>query len=471
MENKDTIIELEERITTLQSQKDRLIKELDEIEERYEKTDRLYKKYFPLIIDTLADEETLLSRACRDLSTALKKGDSSGKIEYIFEQVRDAILKEDRGAHSLKPKRGLFSAFKKPDTVSVIDEFRQGYHDAVNVLKSSLGGEYINKLDRITGLINTAEDIGDISRVREDIFGLIQEYIADTNTDREKVASFVQEVVSKIFEIEAILVQSYEYSGQMESSNQGFESLLASELLTLKDNSRVSTTLEELKEQVSKRLAFIEQALQKKREFDSKLMAQEQKQRQEFQTGFVRLKQKLEKATRHSEALEKKLNQDQLTGAYNRRAYDKRIEEEMERFLRYQSVFSLLVIDADKFKNINDRYGHAVGDKCLQEIIKRTIPLLRKNDMLARYGGEEFVVIMPGTGKDGAKEAAEKIRQTIEKIGFIYKKEKVKVTVSIGVTEVMETDTTHESVFERADIAVYQAKKQGRNRVVVHASE
>ena len=78
--------------------------------------------------------------------------------------------------------------------------------------------------------------------------------------------------------------------------------------------------------------------------------------------------------------------------------------------------------------------------------------------MLARYGGEEFVVIMPETEAEGARVAAEKIRQTIEKIGFIYKKEKVKVTVSIGVTQVMETDTSHESVFERADIAVYQAK-------------
>jgi diguanylate cyclase (GGDEF)-like protein len=96
------------------------------------------------------------------------------------------------------------------------------------------------------------------------------------------------------------------------------------------------------------------------------------------------------------------------------------------------------------------------------------MPLLRKNDMLARYGGEEFVVIMPETDGEGAREAAEKIRQTIEKIEFIYKKDKVKVTVSIGVTQSREGDENHEQIFERSDIAVYQAKEQGRNRVVLN---
>lgn len=89
----------------------------------------------------------------------------------------------------------------------------------------------------------------------------------------------------------------------------------------------------------------------------------------------------MDEATRYSEELEQKINQDQLTGAFNRRAYDKKIQDEMARFLRYGNGFSLLLMDADKFKNINDRYGHAIGDRCLQEIIKRTHPLLRKNDM------------------------------------------------------------------------------------------
>ena len=235
----------------------------------------------------------------------------------------------------------------------------------------------------------------------------------------------------------------------------------------LKQESDVALSLDALKVEIAHRLLSIEKALQKKQTIDQAVKDAAEKNRQAFKSGFVKLKRKLDEATKHSKELEKKLNRDQLTGAYNRRAYDKRIEEEMARFLRYGRQFSLLLIDADKFKLINDNYGHAIGDKCLQEIIKRTQPLLRKTDMLARYGGEEFMVIMPETDSNGAKEAAEKIRQTIEKIEFIYKKKKVKVTVSIGVSQSRGGDKNHHQIFERSDIAVYKAKEQGRNRVLV----
>lgn len=464
----EKMLDLEEKIAALQSVKSRLIKELDEIEEKYEKTDRLYKKYFPLIIDALAIDETSFGKVCRNLSDALKKGDSSGKIEYIFEQIKNVMIKEDLVLASPTKKKGLFASLKKDPASVFIEAFKKGYHEAVNTLKSSLGDEYIKKLNRITEAIHTVQDINDMNGVREIIFQLIQEYISNTNEDREKVAAFVQEVVVKIFEIESILTRSFEQSNQMEASNHGFESILTTELKGIKDKTIASGSLEELKIQISQRLSSIEKALQKKQATDKALKELGLKNRQNFQSGFVKLKKELDKATRHSEELEKKLNRDQLTGAYNRRAYDKTIEDEMERFLRYQSIFSLLLIDADKFKDINDKYGHAIGDRCLQEIIKRTLPLLRKNDMLARYGGEEFVVIMPGTDNNGAKEAAEKIRHTIEKIGFVYKDEKVKVTVSIGVAQCEAGDTSHQAIFERADIAVYQAKENGRNQVVVH---
>ncbi len=463
----EKLVEMENRLSMLQSQKDRLIRELDDIEERYEKTDRLYKKFFPLIIDALVTRDTEFGKACKNLSKAMKKGDSEGKIEYICDQVKTAMLKEDPGAGGLK-KKSLFSAFKKDDSSSLLDEIKKGYHESVHILKASLGDAYLKKLDRITSQIYSISDIRDINQVREAVFDLIRDYIETTSVDREKVASFVQEIVVRIFEIESILMQSYEHSDRINTANQGFEAVLSSEMQVLKDRTAVSTSLEQLKEQISQRLASIEKALQEKQSFEKALREQEARKRNDFTAGLDQLKQELNKATRHSEALEKKLNQDPLTGAYNRRAYDKKIVDEMERFLRYDTTFSLLMIDADRFKNLNDRYGHAIGDKCLKEIIKRTLPLLRKNDMLARYGGEEFVVIMPQTDLDGAREAAEKIRKTIEKIGFIYKEEKVKVTVSIGVSQARKGDQTHDAVFERADIALYQAKEKGRNQVVVH---
>ncbi|MBU1342388.1 MAG: GGDEF domain-containing protein [Proteobacteria bacterium] len=464
----EKLMTLQDQVKKLQTQKDKLLKELDAIEEQFEKMNKLYQKYFPVILDTVATSDTSFSKVCRQLSLALKKGDSHGKIEYIFEQLKTAMLKEDIGSATGKKKKGLFSSFMKGDSESFIDEYKQSYHDVVNNLRSNLDEKYDSKLDTLTARIKAAEDTSDISDIRESVFSLIFVYISDTNQDREKVSSFVREVVGKILDIESKLATTYQQTDSMFQSNEGFELVLNSELKGLKQTSDVAASLDELKIQVSQRLASIEKALGKKQATDRAIREVAEKNRHAFKSGFAKLKLELDEATKYSEELEKKLNQDQLTGAFNRRAYDKRIEDEMARFLRYGTLFSLLLIDADKFKLINDNYGHAIGDRCLQEIIKRTLPLLRKNDMLARYGGEEFVVIMPETDSNGAKEAAEKIRQTIEKIEFLYKKDKVKVTVSIGVSQSKEGDKNYQQIFERTDIAVYQAKEEGRNRVLVN---
>lgn len=464
----EKIVVLKEQVKKLLSQKDSLVKELDAVEEKFENQDRLYRKYFPVIIDTVAAGDTHFEGVCKDLSGALKKGASFVKIEYIFEQLKTAMIKEGIGPLAPKKKRGIFASLIKSSTHNFIDDFRQSYQDILNTLRSTLDKKYITRMDNITTRILSAQDIQDIADIRESIFGLVFVYIAEANQDREKMNSFVQDIVGKILDIEAKFAFSHDQTNSLFLSNSGFETLLSTELTGLQTTSEMATSLDDLKLQITQRLASIEQALTKKQLKEKAIQAAFEKNRNIFKTGFAILKQKLNEATQHSEQLEEKLNQDQLTGSFNRRAYDKKMEDEMERFLRYGTQFSLLLIDADKFKNINDRYGHAIGDKCLQEIIKRSLPLLRKNDMLARYGGEEFVVIMPETDAVGAKEAAEKIRQTIEKIEFLYKRETVRVTVSIGVTQVQEKDTSHLQVFERADVAVYKAKAKGRNQVFVH---
>ncbi|MDA3916995.1 MAG: GGDEF domain-containing protein [Deltaproteobacteria bacterium] len=459
---------LQDQVKKLQSQKDILLKELDVVEERFEKINRLYRRYFPVIIDSVAIGDNAFSRICKDLSQALKKGVSEGKLEYIFERLKTAMFREDIASLPGEKKKGLFSAFQKSGSELFIDAYKLSYYDVVNNLRSNLDKQYTGKLDNITKRIRTAEDTGDISDIRENVFRLVFAYISDTSQDRYKVNAFVLEIAGKIFDIESTITSSFEYTGSMFQSNDEFEEALNFKITDLEQIKDVSSSLDDFKIQVAKRLSSIKKALETKQTKDQAVKKLVRQNQDAFKTGFSRLKQELDKATKHSEELEKKLDRDQLTGAYNRRAYDRRVEEEMERFLRYGTMFSLLMMDADKFKLINDDYGHTVGDKCLQEIIKRTLPLLRKNDMLARYEGDEFVIILPGTDKAGAKKAAEKIRKNIERIGFLYKSKKIKVTVSIGVSQSRKGDKDHLQIFERADIAVYKAKEQGRNTVVVN---
>ena len=458
--------ELQARVDKLETQKSTLLRELDDLEEVHEKTDKLYKKYLPLIVDSVADSDSMFSDVCKDLSLALKKGASIGKLEYIFNQLKEVLLKEELEA--VQGKKGWLPTFVKKSSSGLIQEFKDGYHDVVNNLKSSMGKEYNKRLDNITEKLNQCTTSNDINDIRTTLFDLLQTYIGDTATDREKIATFVQEIVKSIFDVEASLVASFKHTGDIIKTNDSFESILESELGGLKKSSNVAKDLDELKKLIAEKLAAIDNALKDKKAQDQAVKKNAKQTLSAFKKGFAKVKKELNEATEHSKELEEKLYQDQLTGAYNRRAYDRRSKEEMDRFLRYGNIFSLLLIDADNFKKINDTYGHAIGDKCLKEIIRRTLTLLRRVDMLARYGGEEFTIIMPETDSEAAKQAAEKIRKNIEKIEFVYKERKVTVTVSIGVTEVSKEDKKFDSVFERSDIAVYQAKSNGRNQVVVN---
>jgi diguanylate cyclase len=154
---------------------------------------------------------------------------------------------------------------------------------------------------------------------------------------------------------------------------------------------------------------------------------------------------------------------DQLTEIKNRLAYDERIAHEYALWKRYQTPISLIVIDIDFFKKINDSYGHIAGDKVLHTVAQNLQNNIRETDFLARYGGEEFVIIMPATNEQEGLGVAEKLRNAVESCGFHYRGDAVNVTISCGIAEFSSDDTPH-SVFERADSAMYRAKSEGRNR-------
>lgn len=154
---------------------------------------------------------------------------------------------------------------------------------------------------------------------------------------------------------------------------------------------------------------------------------------------------------------------DSLTQLPNRGAYDIYIQTEFDRFRRYGNPLSLVVCDVDKFKSINDTYGHQAGDKVLQLISRQVKKGTRDTDLLARYGGEEFVVILPETDSEGAHQVAEKIRKQVESSPFHFKGKRVQITISCGIASFIP-ECQPEHVFEAADRALYAAKEGGRNQ-------
>lgn len=155
---------------------------------------------------------------------------------------------------------------------------------------------------------------------------------------------------------------------------------------------------------------------------------------------------------------------DPLTGAKNRASLETTIAREVELAHRHGTGLSVIVLDIDFFKLVNDHFGHTVGDLSLCSVAQCVRETIRGTDMLFRYGGEEFVVLLSCTKRDGALLLAERIRQAIERLVFA-EPQGLKLTASLGVTELGAKDSP-QTLFVRADNAMYQAKKNGRNQVI-----
>ena len=164
-------------------------------------------------------------------------------------------------------------------------------------------------------------------------------------------------------------------------------------------------------------------------------------------------------------ALEKLAFTDVLTEISNRRDYIARAESEFERFRRHRRTFSLLVLDLDHFKQVNDRFGHKVGDEVLKSFGGMLAKQARTNDLPARLGGEEFAVLLPETSIDKAEEVASRILKATREIK-VSASDKANVTVSIGISQVRLDDKSIDDVMSRADRALYRAKDNGRDRAV-----
>ncbi|MEQ8824444.1 MAG: diguanylate cyclase [Filomicrobium sp.] len=187
------------------------------------------------------------------------------------------------------------------------------------------------------------------------------------------------------------------------------------------------------------------------------------------------LKAKLQSAKSETERLQGELEKvtaenytDGLSRLKNRKWFDKRIKQEIEAAEKKNTPFSLALLDLDKFKNINDKFGHPTGDRIIKWVGERLIENVKGRDSAARYGGEEFAIMLPDTTLNDAKSVLEKIRKKFESVNWTHAQSGRtigQVTVSVGIAE-FKSGETEESLLSRADKNLYEAKVKGRNQVI-----
>jgi diguanylate cyclase (GGDEF)-like protein len=162
---------------------------------------------------------------------------------------------------------------------------------------------------------------------------------------------------------------------------------------------------------------------------------------------------------------------DELTGSYNMRAFSAVLQRTFRQSVRYGHPFSVVMIDSDNLKQVNDKHGHESGNRLLQHLVRSIREQLRGSDVMARFGGDEFILLLPETSNTGALEMAERIRKAVESSRFDVRSGDTNITVSIGIASYPDDGPNLEIIVEKADKAMYRAKQNGRNRVSAYVEE
>jgi len=188
-------------------------------------------------------------------------------------------------------------------------------------------------------------------------------------------------------------------------------------------------------------------------------------------TERERMRRQLQETQQRLEAanleLERRANTDELTGLHSRRSFFESLKLELKRTRRYETPLTLVVLDLDHFKRVNDNYGHPIGDRVLKAAAEAIADACRESDVPGRIGGEEFAILLVETGQEGAEMVAERIRQQIAGVEHLVPGAHLNVTASFGLATACEGRDTADTLVAAADAALYRAKEEGRNRICV----
>jgi diguanylate cyclase len=334
-------------------------------------------------------------------------------------------------------------------------------------------------LDRLSLLPELKPVVGELRSRKNDHLGIHEladllervtryatEQRAQVQKEKLELQNIVQQLATRLEEI------SQHISGELAERNAGQDDCeqlnlrVTDEVKELRLSAESASDIATLRQQLCARLDAISSHL-------TDFRLREESRVRTYRDRVTRMRTRIAVLERESRSLHDSLREEQrmamidaLTGIPNRAAYDDRIEQEHKRWKRFARPVTILAWDIDRFKTINDAYGHKAGDKVLRVIGQHLARHVRDTDFVGRYGGEEFVMLLVGTAAEEAQAVAEKIRLEISQLGFHFHDRPVSITASCGITG-FQGDDTPDAAFDRADKALYQAKEAGRNCCIV----
>ena len=310
-----------------------------------------------------------------------------------------------------------------------------------------------------------AADDAALAQVLARVAELVAAHGAAIARERAEAAAMLAQVTERLEEMAIFLASA---SADRERQHEDTESLnveVLAQMTRLSDEVRASDDLGALRAMVADRLEAVAVNVRDFREREQLRFVEHAARTDRMRSRITELEGETRELHRNLDLERRRARFDPLTRVANRASFDERFAEELARWKRFRSPVAVLVFDVDHFKAINDSCGHRGGDAVLREVAGCLGRGRREVDFLARYGGEEFVSLLIGTGLGDAVAVAERMRESVEALRFHFRGTPVPVTVSCGLTELRDGDTA-ETVFDRADAALYRAKAAGRNRCI-----
>lgn len=318
---------------------------------------------------------------------------------------------------------------------------------------------FLQRLEPIKALLRFDVDENtnnNFLRSLEAYFEVQEDFYRSIQDEKEKMQTYLHGLTNQLMDINKNIKMTV--SIQQDSMRAGTEidSAVSTEVSKLEDSISIEFNMKSLKLCIEKRIKTIRNCM-------SEYRVKEEARHSQSTAMIEKLNQRLRLMEKEAEQLRTQLLEknkqylsDSLTGIPNRNAYEDRIQQECERHVYNNIPVCMMICDVDNFKNINDTYGHAAGDKVLREIADVLRKNIRSTDFVARFGGEEFAIIIPGATLGEGNKVAETLRRAIEQFPFRVKNNRLPVTISGGVAQFREHDSPA-SLFERADNEIGRA--------------
>jgi diguanylate cyclase len=410
-----------------------------------------------------------LDRITEDLSVCRTNEQIAAAMETCLPVLNQALHQKE-AEPPVSRQKGLFSSlFKGVENDSKTDvadtRVQADIREKLLRLLDDLctPAELEDEVDTLKDILGNGFRVNDIPRIIAGISSLIHDIRSVVNRERKGLEDFLEQLMKRLSLIDGAIAESSDSNRAIHECHHKFEEDIEEQACDIESQARTATDLGQLKLLVQDRVDAIRSHMEEYR-------CQEKELIQAAEEKTERLVQRLNELETETEELRQKVSShslqaltDTLTGIPNRHAYEERLNQEYSRWKRYHQPLSLMVVDIDNFKHINDKYGHRAGDKALRIIANQLQKMTRETDLIARYGGDEFVLLLPETDARGAMHIAEKLLDAVESCAFHFREKKVTITISCGVSEFRKGDTPADA-FERADQALYRSKHKGRNQ-------